>query len=285
LSACAICGSAERADEYHDETLDVTLCRACGHREAAHPAPEQLTDYYDNTPQDPRFVESLGVTRKRQARAILTRFSRLLGAPQSWLDFGCGRGWFLREARSFGVATVGGFDASALATTALSAEGFAMARSRGEDALWPDWSTLAVPPQQVSLLDVLEHFPGSEARKVLLRLRDELPSLSALIIKVPVSEGIFFRTAQAARKFAPGPYRQLHQTGTFPPHYHYFCRGSLRSLLEQTGFQLVDTWGDRDVDDLFARMPAIAHWPGGALAARGAGLFPADSQIAIAKRA
>jgi hypothetical protein len=282
VSACPVCDSHERAREHEDAELSTWRCRACGHRTAEHAAAEARSDYYEHTPQDPRFVASLGATRRRQAGDILARVAALDEAPWSWLDLGCGRGWFLREARARGVARAWGFDTSRLATDALRGDGFPMAGAAGA-ALWPDWSTLPGPPDYVSLLDVLEHFEGGEARAALVRLRAELPALRAVVVKVPTSEGVFFRAARALAAAAPGAYRQLFQVGTFPPHWHYFCRGSLERLLADAGFETIASWTDRDVDNLFHRIPAIASWPGGALAAGAVRLLPADALIVVAR--
>lgn len=280
-----MCRASEASLEHRQPDLEVWRCRACGHRRAAHAAPAVASDYYENTPQDDRFVASLGLTRRRQARDILARLDRAGVAPAGWLDFGCGRGGFLREARAGGVTELSGFDTSRLSTETLAAEGFAMATPSPQDPAWPDWSGLPTRPRLVSLLDVIEHFEGDGPRRALRRLRDELPALEAVVVKVPVAEGALFQAARTIRRFAPGPYRQLFQVGTAPPHFHYFCRRSLTDLLAGAGFSVVDLWTDRDVDDLFGRMPAIAHWPGGRLAARAVGLFPADAMIAIARAA
>jgi hypothetical protein len=135
----------------------------------------------------------------------------------------------------------------------------------------------------VCLLDVIEHFPGAGPFVALRRLRDELPALEAVVVKVPTSEGAFFRAARLVKPRVPGLYRQLFQVGTDPPHEHYFCRRSFELLLREAGFTIAELWGDRDVDDLFQRIPALAHLPGGRWAGRVAGLFPSDALIAIAR--
>lgn len=279
---CPICRATDEVLEHREPELEVWRCRGCGHRRATH-ASAPATDYYENTPQDPRFVASLGLTRRRQAGDILARLARA-GAPKAeLLDFGCGRGWFLREARTAGLSGLAAFETSRLAVEELTRDGFPVARPSASDPYWPDWSSLPARPRVVSFLDVIEHFPGDGPRAALRRLREELPGLEAIVIKVPTSEGVFFRAARAVKARVPGLYRQLFQVGTHPPHEHYFCRRSFELLLGDVGFAVVDLWGDRDVDDLFQRIPPIAHWPGGRLAARAAGLFPSDSMIAIAR--
>jgi hypothetical protein len=54
-------------------------------------------------------------------------------------------------------------------------------------------------------------------------------------------------------------------------------------LLDEAGFRAVAAWGDRDVDDVFHRIPPIAHWPGGRAAAHLARLFPADALVVVAR--
>ena len=281
---CSVCGGASRSSELESVAVRITRCRGCGHREAWHAPAADASDYYLNTPQSPTFVAALEVTRRRQARKIAARLSELAGGDSGWFDFGFGRGWFLQELRArTGAARVGGFDASPLSRAWGREQGFEVAEPLAGDPFWPDWRSFSFSPRIVSLLDVLEHFPAGQARALLGRLRAELPTLEWIVVKVPVSEGILYRTAHALRRLQPGLFAQLYQVGTFPPHYHYFNRRSLRALLEQTGHDVVDLLADHDVDNIFHRIEGLAWLPGGASATRLIRLFPADSAVAFAR--
>jgi SAM-dependent methyltransferase len=245
-----------------------------------HPAATGPSDYYENTPNSELFVRGLRETRERQARELIARLGRAGEADRPWLDFGCGRGWFLQQAKAAGRRRLAGFDASEISLGWLREEGMAGARPR-PDEFWPDWNTLGEAPEVVSLLDVLEHF--RDPRAVLERLARELPALRRIVVKVPTAEGILFQVAKAARGFAPSIYEQLFQVGTFPPHYHYFSRASFRALLKKLPFEIEGEWRDREVDNLFWRIPALEKLPGGELAGGLLGLLPKDSTTWLLK--
>ena len=241
------------------------------------------TDYYENTPRQRLFVESLKVTRIRQSRDLLRRTLIMGDDRQAWLDFGCGRGWFLEEAQRERIPSLAGFDASELSTGWLKDLGFLMAKPKAADLLWPDWSSLPFSPRVISFLDVIEHFQGESAEAAIRRLIKELPELKYLVIKVPSSEGILFRIAKWARRLAPGLYEQLFQVGTFPPHFHYFSKTTLRRFVEKCGLEIVSAWSDPDVDNVFHRIPSLSFFPGGRIFSALLRIFPADSEIVIAR--
>jgi hypothetical protein len=166
----------------------------------------------------------------------------------------------------------------------LQDNGIESPRPSANDPSWPDFASLSFSPRVVSLLDVVEHFPGDSVAKLFHDLASALPQLEWVVVKVPISSGILFRVAHALRAKVPGPYRQLFQVGTFPPHYHYFTLRSLKRLLESTGYEVARVVKDADVDNVFHRIEALASLPGGGLAARAIRLFPADSAIAFARR-
>jgi hypothetical protein len=281
LRPCIVCESETRW-EYRSGDFSVRVCNECGHREADHSAAPK-SDYYEHTPTGDKFVRSLETTRRRQARAILDTVVPLLDETDGWLDFGCGRGVFLEEARARGLETLGGYETSVISKSWLTERGIPMAESQAGEAFWPDWESLPFAPHVVSLLDVLEHFPGAQAEAAIRRIVGELSDLKRIVIKVPVSDGVLFRTARAAKGIAPGIYRQLFQVGTFPPHFHYFSRASLAKFLEKAGLELESVWDDSDLDNLFHRIPSLSFLPGGGVAASIIGAFPGDTRVVSVK--
>ncbi len=279
---CVLCDGASLGVEYAGPRLRVFCCAACGHRTALHLEPPAATDYYEQTPQSDRFVATLEATRRRQARRLIEKLAELGGTAANWFDFGFGRGWFLDEARPDIRGGVGGFESSPLAVRWAESRGLSVAKPLPTAADWPDFATLDYEPEVVSLLDVVEHLDGSGAERALQRLRAELPALGWLIVKVPSSDGVLYRTSRALAGLAPGPYEQLYQVGTLPPHYHYFNPRSLARLLERSGYDVRALLFDRDVDNLFHRIGSLRRLPGGGLAARAVGMFPNDSVIAFA---
>lgn len=280
---CTICASTAVGWEYRSGLLAVWRCRRCGHRGAEHPIDGPRSDYYEHTPTREKFVASLLQTRKRQARRILDQLVPLLDETDGWLDFGCGRGVFLEEARERGLKTLGGFETSALSKQWLVDRGFPMAENRAGEDFWPNWESLPFAPKVISLLDVLEHFPGDQAIAAIQRMIRELPGLRWLVIKVPVSNGILFRLANLAKDVSPGIYQQLFQAGTFPPHFHYFSRRSLGVFLQKVGLKRAMKWDDTDLDNLFHRIPSLDGLPGGVLAGLALKAFPGDTRVIFVK--
>jgi len=279
---CPICGSNVTQPEYVSTSLEVDRCADCGHRFSHHAEWRETSDYYEHTPQRARFVSSLQYTRRRQARVMLSRFARL-GELSDWLDFGCGRGWFLEEARTRASGPIAGFDSSVISRSWLRQRGILAAEPLTDDPFWPDWASLPFSPRIVSLLDVVEHLAQGDAERLLRRLREELPALEWLLLKVPASEGILYRIAHALRNAFPGLYLQLHQVGTSPAHHHYFSHQSLQTLVVNAGYVVVDLMVDHDVDNVFHRSAALERLPGGELAGRLIRIGPADSVIIIAR--
>lgn len=280
--SCFLCGSAVETPEYKTTRLQVARCSGCGHRFAKHAGGAPANDYYEHTPEQEKFVTSLSETRRRQAKYLLARIGPRLAKTDSWLDFGCGRGLFLGEARAFGLEALSGFEASSVSGQWMKSRGFPMADGLPGE-FWPKWDSLATKPKIVSFFDVLEHFEGRSSLEALRRLQAELPGLEWIVIKVPVSDGALFRLAHAIRGQVPGPYETMFQVGTNPPHYHYFSRASLRLFVEKAGLAAELEWTDPDVDNLFHRIPSVSWLPGGRIAALTLRAFAGDTAVVCAR--
>jgi hypothetical protein len=249
-------------------------------------------DYYEDNDQA-WVVRTLGPTRMRQAEVILQRLRPRLAAEDGLLDYGSGLGFFVRKARQSGIQHVAGADVSSIALDHLRQDGIPGI------SLAPTHASLDAELRQkapfaaraVSFLDVLEHFDANPV--LLLRdwLRTTWSGLQYLVIKVPVSNGSFYRLANAVRRIGMvGPIKQLYQVGSVPPHFNYFSRRSLGLWFDQVGLRVVDQWGDRDFepDSLLdrlrfsvPRLPSLARWAGRlvAVGVETAGLF--DSCISV----
>lgn len=291
MTTCGICGGGARAG-LRGKGFAERRCTACGHREAEHAAPEIVADYhlqYDQT----GFVAALEQTRRRQARIIVAALRRCAPDARRVLDFGCGRGWFLDEARDAGWAEVAGADASAHAVDLLAARGIPGVHLRPPvgDAGWVD--TLPFRPDALAVLDVLEHFPPAVARRLLRATLTALaPELRAIVVKVPVPGALFHAARLLQRAGIDGPLAQLYQVGTSPPHVSYFSRDSIARLVRDCGLEVVEELGDLDFEpeSIGARAVPLAGIPRpvsralGSLAARicdNARLY--DSIIVIAR--
>ena len=251
-------------------------------------------DYFAQYVYDRKgFIASLQRTRVRQAVRWLELVREFAPGAGRMLDFGCGHGWFLREAARAGFGALVGADASQIAVDELRQlriDAVLVPSERPEEL---DSSALPFRPQVLTLLDVIEHFPVDRVRDVIAGLADRLqPDLQLLLVKVPVSSGLLHRIASAlSRAGVTGPLEQLYQVGTSPPHFSYFSRSSLERLLTQCGFKVVGWAGDCDFEPdgladrirVLSRLPRwVAHGFGSTLAATARALHMEDALVCVA---
>lgn len=241
------------------------------------------------------FLGSLATTRRRQATTILEHIRAQLPDADALLDFGAGRGWFLEEARASGMTRLAGTDTSSDAVGGLRQQGI-------EGVLIPPptdngWDvrlgTLSFRPRVVTFLDVIEHFGAERLSSMFGGIVGQLRSdLELVVIKVPVSDGLLYRTAGVlARARLSGPLDQLYQVGTFPPHYSYFSRRSIAEFLIRSGLQPVATFGLLEFDPatVGSRVAALRRVPSAATRLLGAAMALAaqpttkDSYVVLAR--
>jgi hypothetical protein len=290
---CPICGQPLRPAS-RTPHLSIARCARCGHSVAEHRSDERSDVDYHRQYDEGEFLGSLATTRRRQAKTILDSIRAQLPGADALLDFGAGRGWFLEEARAFGMARLAGTD-----TSSDSVDGL---RERGIDGVLipppteTGWDlrlgTLPFRPRVLTFLDVIEHFPAERLSSMFKVVIDQLPDLELVVIKVPVSEGLLYRAAGVlARARVFGPREQLYQVGTFPPHYSYFSRRSLAEFLARHGLTQVGAFGllEFDPTTFGSRVAALRRAPRaatrllGATTALVAEHMTQDSYVAVAR--
>ena len=237
-----MCGAGSPRPAPVSARLVLHRCRVCGHIVADHPGAEVDGDYHTQYDQSPGFLGSLEQTRTRQAAAMISKIRALVPGADAVLDFGCGRGWFLQECRRQGLARLLGADTSPRAVAmirGMGMEGVTLV-PRGEDWVLPP-GALAFAPRILTLLDVIEHFPAARCGEIVRDILSTLaPGLELVVVKVPSSEGLLYRIAQALAKLGrPSALEQLYQVGTAPPHLSYFSPGSARRLLARCGLDVL----------------------------------------------
>jgi hypothetical protein len=236
-SACPACGAGALAFEFDTARVSVSRCASSGHRVARHAAEGPAADYHEQYDQG-AFLDALQATRIRQARVIVSRIRAAAPDAMRLLDYGCGRGWFLDEAK------VRGFDVTGADTSQLAVR---LLRERGIGGLLVnDTGQVAADVQVLTLLDVIEHFPPDE---ILPRLIGLSAAASLVVIKVPASAGILYKAASLLRRAGKaGLIEQLYQAGSSPPHHHYFSARSLLALLPRAGLRPIELFRDRDFE-------------------------------------
>jgi Zn ribbon nucleic-acid-binding protein len=292
---CWVCAGRLRSF-WTDSALEVVECVTCGHLQAAHrSSAHEASDDYHRGYEQGAFVESLRVTRQRQAGRLLDAIATWRAAPRSLFDFGCGRGWLLEVARERGISQLAGGDVSDLALQLLSERHIAGLKL---DPVSPfeklDFRSLGFDPEVITFLDVIEHFSGDLTQRLTTWL-ERLPSATRMLVfKVPMREGLLFSIANQARRLGVGGLqRQLFQVGTYPPHYQYFTRRSLARFVSSLGLETLGTLDDLDFEPtelagrLTSALPLVRRLGGVAghlLASAATGLRRRDSRILVAER-
>ncbi|HYC91737.1 MAG TPA: class I SAM-dependent methyltransferase [Thermoanaerobaculia bacterium] len=217
---CPVCGG-ERFEARAIADVAMRRCVECGMHTATF-GERKRTNYAD---VDPRaYFGSIARVRRVQGEEIVG-FARGHVRGGEWLDVGCGFGFVLEAARAAGF-TVRGLEPDPTAARA--------ARERLGDAIARGTLDETTPAADVvSTLDVIEHLDdvGAFARLVRRKAR------ALWVIKVPSSEGLFFRAAHALR--LRGAVRRLWQADYEHPHTLYFDRATLTRFLAASGFEVL----------------------------------------------
>ena len=217
---CHVCGG-ERFDTRTIAAIEISRCLDCGLRTSRIGA-HKRTNYADV--DDRAYLESIGRVRRAQGDEIVALVRACDGAGE-WLDVGCGYGYVLASARTAGFA-VRGIEPNPTAASA--------ARERLGDVVEQGLLTESTPAADVlSTLDVLEHVDDINAFAALVRRKTR----ALWVIKVPSSEGLFFRIAHAFR--LTGAIQRLWQSAYEHPHTVYFDRPSLTRFLANHGFSVL----------------------------------------------
>lgn len=236
-ATCAACGSPDlvphlrvggaaggedlvpTTDRYGVALSDIVRCRACGHRQLGDmPTEADLGEGYSQAASEEYAEEEAG--QRETARRTLAAIERHV-APGALLDVGCWLGYLLAEAGTRGWETVG-----------VEPSAFASARARddlGLDVRTGDLFGVDLPDgafDAVVLADVLEHLP--EPDRALERVAELLAEGGVLYLALPDAGSAVARVL--GRRW----------WSVIPTHVHLFTRGSLRTLLGRTGFEVVE---------------------------------------------
>jgi 2-polyprenyl-3-methyl-5-hydroxy-6-metoxy-1,4-benzoquinol methylase len=146
----------------------------------------------------------------------------------SLLDVGCSAGFFLKAARDRGWETCGVEMSADTAALARERHGLRVITGALEEA-----ELAASSFDVVTMWDVIEHL--EDPRRALLEVSRVLKRGGLLALATPNLDGLFPRLSLRASGI----------TGTWPhpepPHHLFqFSKRTIRALLEQTGFEILD---------------------------------------------
>jgi len=210
----------EITDSEYGKTWDLSLCLSCGHLFAnPYPAPDFLLSLYGRV-EDPLYDEE-SEGRSRNFSVLLERLERLRPNRGELFDVGAATGIFCDLARRHGWK-VDGIEPSAWAVqTARAKYGL---RLRLGDFLEADLP--AGRYQAVTMVDLIEHTP--RPREAVRKAFEILAPGGLLSLVTP---DIHSLAARAAGR------RWWHLR---PGHLAYFSVRSLKVLLSEAGFRILD---------------------------------------------
>ncbi|HVE72188.1 MAG TPA: class I SAM-dependent methyltransferase [Thermoanaerobaculia bacterium] len=200
--------------------MTVHRCRSCGLRTS--PVSGRRDTSYADVDLD-AYLQSIGSVRQAQAEEIVA-FAREHGADGEWLDVGCGYGYVLDAAREAGFR-VRGIEPNAIAAEAARARGIGVHHGLLDES--------TPPADIVSTLDVLEHLDDINAFAKLVKTK----ARALWLIKVPSSDGLFFRFAHLLR--IRSAVERLWQTHYEHPHTVYFDQATLARFVQKHGLDIL----------------------------------------------
>ena len=216
---CPVC-EGERFEARVIAGLTIRRCAGCGLRTSTIERTKK-TNYSDV--DDDAYLQSIGSVRRAQGAAIVS-FVREHHASGEWLDVGCGFGYVLEAARAAGFR-IRGIEPDAKAAQA--------ARERVGEVEQGVLEETTSAADVLSTLDVLEHLDDINAFARLVKRKARV----LWVIKVPSSEGLFFRVAHALR--IGSAVKRLWQSDYEHPHTVYFDLSTLTRFLGNHGFDVV----------------------------------------------
>lgn len=221
---CSVCNMAMVSD-----LAPATFrCTACGFFASKLPVRINAVQRIDEGARE----RGLKRIRLLNFQQLLTECADVLPSGARLLDVGCGHGWFMEAARARGITCIG-------IEPDLQME--RRARSAGNEViagLFPEAMPDGARFDAITFNDVFEHFPN--VNRIAHVLPDYLEPGGAVIVNLPVADGLIFRMARLAARFGVrDPLNRMWQAGLPSPHLSYFTRTTLRRLFEAAGFSCV----------------------------------------------
>lgn len=196
--------------------------------------------FYEDLYAKDRAGQGLKVLRRWQAERILQKIqSTLPPSKQKFLDVGCGSGIFPLYLREKGLQAFG-------IDPALPKESQYLKKSDLPGLC----SSLGGPfPNRfscITLLDVIEHF--DDPKEPLNHIKTLLKPNGLLVLKVPSKSSLLYQTIRTIARLGLVPnltnkaLGRLFQLDFPPPHYYFYNLPSLKKLLEDNGWKVVDSY-------------------------------------------
>lgn len=292
VTHCQLCGSGERTRKFRDGPFEVVACNGCG---LVYVTPrlqgQALIDVYGEgywKSDDPKVRGYADYAR--EAALYLRTYEKRMALVQRWLpaqarilDVGCAAGYFLRVAQRHGHDVHGVELSPAIAGEAVAALGADRVHVGTLDEAIAAKGHRPGTFDLITMWDVVEHIP--DPQPVLRRIGELLKPQGHLLIE----------TQNVASRWARLLGRRWHHY-KHSEHLYHFAPATLRRLLGDSGFRVVDmgsAYAGKYVSFAFLAERAGRFGPVAAFLARPLGLLrgrslyvnPHDELIVVATRA
>jgi len=210
---CPVC-----ATSLHQLAGGYSMCKACGYMMS------------QEQPGAGAEVVSLDAVREKNYRFICKVIKERFSELKTVLDIGSSDGHFLKVANNEGFSVTGLEPAAHLAEKARL-NGYEVI-----DGFFPQAQDIQNKMYDIIIFnDSWEHIPN--LRESLQGIKEHLKKTGVVIINLPSSDGIIFKTAFLLNKLGiRTPFNRLWQKGFTSPHLHYFNIRNLKWFFENNGF-------------------------------------------------
>ena len=235
---CPACGGRSYRRRSLLPDLLTKTCRSCGLILGSIPRRVDIVPEFALV-DEPAYVRAVGAVRRRQAREILSVLRRHATRGRL-LDVGCSFGFFLLEARR------AGFEIAGIEPDPLAFERASELLGAGvvQLGLFSRETVDAGSIDAISTLDVIEHIAPEELDGFAELVEGALRPSGLWIIKVPSTEGLYFRLSHMLMQLWPSVgarfVERLWQTRYEFPHLVYFDQRTLTMFLERHDFEIVE---------------------------------------------
>lgn len=248
---CLLCAATlSEAQAYRHRSVHYVICPACGHLQLRHRLPEGYPDQYGDAGFESIYPE-LGEAeyRSRRDRIYGPKLDWIVSALKeeghasedvlgaSWLEVGCGAGYFLSALQERGARRIAGIDTNAM----LVAEANRQCRSPVAKVSTDPFQDLETSSAEfIAAFFVLEHI--EQAERFWQMLADK-PRGTFFVFSVPAF-GVATMTEGAFDDFAA---RNLDNV----VHTQMYTDRSINHALEKAGYRMVAEWlFGQDAQDL-----------------------------------
>lgn len=202
------------------------VCPCCKYEKADLALNINSLNSHEVIDEDSRAL-GLASLRKINFRTLLTKIKSYKDSGRL-LDVGCAHGWFLDVADE--TFRVSGIEPDYMISNSKKLRGFDI-----KQGYFPNILDSNDKYDLITFNDVFEHIPNISL--VLDACKNHLEDDGILIINLPSSSGIFYKTAKFFYRFGiMGFFDRLWQKDLPSPHLHYFNSSNLNDLLSKHGF-------------------------------------------------